>query len=69
MAIYIIPSTFNGTRLWTTYDVGIRQSVYLPVIFKALGDGTRYAMMKLIGSEPRASTELAWELKVSKATI
>jgi DNA-binding transcriptional ArsR family regulator len=69
VAIYIIPSTFNGTRLWTTYDVGIRQSVYLPVIFKALGDGTRYAMMKLIGSEPRASTELAWELKVSKATI
>lgn len=95
MAIYIIPSTFNGTRLWTTYDVGIRQSVYLPVvdpaiavdaddihvqapsmavadpavIFKALGDGTRYAMMKLIGSEPRSSTELARELKVSKATI
>ncbi len=39
------------------------------IIFKALGDGTRYAMMRLIGAQPRSSTELARELKVSKATI
>ncbi len=39
------------------------------LIFKALGDGTRYAMVQLIGRQPRTSADLARELSVSKATI
>ncbi|MBQ38827.1 MAG: hypothetical protein CME04_20770 [Gemmatimonadaceae bacterium] len=39
------------------------------LIFKALGDGTRYAMVQLIGRQARTSADLARELGVSKATI
>ncbi len=38
-------------------------------IFKALGDTTRYAMIKLLAKESRSSLELARALKVSKPTI
>lgn len=39
------------------------------LIFKALGDGTRYSMVQLIGQQPRTSADLARDLGVSKATI
>lgn len=39
------------------------------LIFKALGDSTRFAIAGLIGQKPRTSAELAKILKVSKATI
>lgn len=39
------------------------------LIFKALGDTTRYAMATLLASAPRTATELARTLAVSKPTI
>lgn len=39
------------------------------LIFKALGDSTRYAMVSLLARRPMSSVELAKALAVSKATI
>lgn len=39
------------------------------LIFKALGDNTRYALASLIGEKPRTAAELAKVLKVSKPTV
>jgi DNA-binding transcriptional ArsR family regulator len=39
------------------------------LICKALGDGTRFAIMTLIGRSPRSSAELAEHLSLSRATI
>jgi len=39
------------------------------LIFRALGDATRFAMMSLIGRCPRSAAELASQLSVSKPTI
>ena len=95
-AVYVLPSLFNDSRLWTTYENGDELTVYLPyfdpsiglgnddapdreafsapeldpaLIFKALGDNTRYALAGLIGEQPRSAAELAKTLKVSKPTI
>jgi DNA-binding transcriptional ArsR family regulator len=95
-AIYVLPSLFNDSRLWATYEHDEGIAVFLPyfdpsidldgdarqdweqfaapkldpaLIFKALGDNTRYALARLIGEEPRAAGELAKILKVSKPTI
>lgn len=95
-AIYVLPSLFNDSRLWTTYEHDGEITVYLPyfdpsidlaadttadreqfatpeldpaLIFKALGDNTRYALACLIGAESRTAVELAKILKVSKPTI
>ena len=39
------------------------------LVFKALGDATRYAIMSLISKSPCSSVDLAKELKLSKPTI
>lgn len=39
------------------------------LVFKALGDSTRYAIMLLLARNPRTMSELAAELGLSKATI
>ncbi|NKB68600.1 MAG: metalloregulator ArsR/SmtB family transcription factor [Candidatus Latescibacteria bacterium] len=39
------------------------------VVFKALGDSTRFAIAGLIGAEPQSAAELAKQLKVSKPTV
>lgn len=55
----------NQTVAQTTAQARLEPAL----IFKALGDGTRYGMVQLIGREPRTSADLARELNVSKATI
>ena len=39
------------------------------LVFKALGDSTRFAIAGLIGAEPRTAADLAKQLKVSKPTV
>jgi len=41
----------------------------IALIFRALGDATRFAMVSLIGHKPRTSIELARTLSVSKPTV
>jgi len=39
------------------------------LIFKALGDSTRFAMIKILAEEPTTSVDLAKRLNVTKATV
>jgi len=39
------------------------------LIFRALGDSTRFGIVRLIAETPRSSADLARELKLSRATI
>ena len=41
----------------------------IALIFRALGDATRFALVSLVGRQPRTSVELASLLSVSKPTI
>ena len=93
-SVYVLPSLFNDSRLWTTYEHRGEITVFLPyfdpsigldrdeeqeqfsapqldpaLIFKALGDNTRFALARLIGEESHTAAELAKILKVSKPTI
>lgn len=92
--IQIIPSAFNTSRLWATYeDIRGRKRIFIPVadsslllddiatvadespvndpsvVFKALGDTTRYAIVSAIARTPKTSIELARMFGVSKPTI
>jgi DNA-binding transcriptional ArsR family regulator len=39
------------------------------LVFKALGDATRFAILKLIAQQPRSAADIAKELNLSKPTI
>jgi DNA-binding transcriptional ArsR family regulator len=95
--IYILPSAFNTSRLWASYqDERGRRRYFIPLfdrslsldprseardeidtdtsvepslVFKALGDTTRYAIASVIAHTPMTSVELARMFKVSKPTI
>jgi DNA-binding transcriptional ArsR family regulator len=103
--IYIIPSTFNTSRLWAAYPGARgRMRYFIPLtdeslsldartqdrderepsvhesrqdesraepalVFKALGDTTRYAMASALARKPMTSVELARMFHVSKPTI
>ena len=100
VAIHVIPSAFNVSKLWATYqDSHERSRYYIPIldttlsvgadrikevelsepattttvdpalVFKALGDTTRYAIATTLARTPMTSVELAKIFKVSKPTI
>ena len=48
---------------------GIAEEIKPEVVFRALGDTTRYAIATILARSPMTPTELARELKVSKPTI
>lgn len=48
---------------------GIAEEIEPEVVFRALGDTTRYAIATILARSPATPTELARELKVSKPTI
>jgi DNA-binding transcriptional ArsR family regulator len=62
-------ATISVEPLATAGPHGPEPTLEPALIFKALGDGTRYSMVQLIGRAPRTSSDLARELGVSKATI
>jgi ArsR family transcriptional regulator len=47
----------------------VRQAADPALLFRALGDTTRYAMARVLARGPRTSVELAKDFAVSKATI
>jgi DNA-binding transcriptional ArsR family regulator len=85
--IYLIPSAFNTSNLWTAYeDADGSTRYFIPVlheslapgpspamdpslIFRALGDTTRYGIAASIARTPMTSLELARAFGVSKPTI
>ena len=99
LAIHVIPSAFNVSKLWAAYkDSHERTTYYIPIldtslslgaerskeversepaaspvdpalVFKALGDTTRYAIATTLARTPMTSVELAKLFKVSKPTI
>ena len=103
VAIHVIPSAFNVSKLWAAYkDSHERTRYYIPIldtslslgadrgkqkgkeveraepsvppvdpalVFKALGDTTRYAIATTLARTPMTSVELAKIFKVSKPTI
>jgi len=90
IAVHLIPSAFNITRLWAAYAGPDRRTrFFVPVldsaispleavdvrapdpslVFKALGDTTRYAIASTIARTPMTSVELARAFGVSKPTI
>ena len=99
LAIHVIPSAFNVSKLWAAYkDSHERTRYYVPIldttlslgegngkeveraevpvrpvdpalVFKALGDTTRYAIATTLARTPMTSVELAKIFKVSKPTI
>jgi hypothetical protein len=99
VAIHVIPSAFNVSKLWAAYkDSHERTRYYIPIldtslslgaerskeveraepaalpvdpalVFKALGDTTRYAIATTLARTPMTSVELAKLFKVSKPTI
>ncbi len=48
---------------------GVAQAADSALLFRALGDTTRYAMARVLARGPRTSVELAKDFAVSKATI
>lgn len=48
---------------------GLREDVKPEIIFRALGDTTRYAIATILARSPMTPTDLARQLKVSKPTI
>jgi ArsR family transcriptional regulator, arsenate/arsenite/antimonite-responsive transcriptional repressor len=90
IAVHLIPSAFNITRLWAAYAGADRRTrFFVPVldssispleltdartpepalVFKALGDTTRYAIASTIARTPMTSVELSRAFGVSKPTI
>lgn len=82
--VYLIPTVFNSLNLWAAYpDAQGRTRYFLPLldispadraldpalVFRALGDITRYAIASSIAREPTTSVELARAFSVSKPTI
>ena len=85
--IYLIPSAFNTSNLWTAYeDADGSMRYFIPVLqeslvpgpssaldpslmFRALGDTTRYGIASSIARMPMTSLELARAFGVSKPTI
>jgi DNA-binding transcriptional ArsR family regulator len=85
--IYLLPSAFNMSGLWASYDDARgKKRYFIPVldrtlspeassaidpslIFRALGDTTRYAIATSIARAPMTSLELARAFDVSKPTI
>lgn len=72
----------NGVAPWIPYfdpDLGAQLALGdsddsesdtdIALVFRALGDATRFALVSLIGRQPRTSIELARLLSVSKPTI
>jgi DNA-binding transcriptional ArsR family regulator len=53
----------------TPGESGIEPVPDIALIFRALGDATRFAMASLIGRYPRSAAELATALSVSRPTI
>lgn len=45
------------------------ESIEPPLVFRALGDTTRFAIAKIIAREPTSSTELARRLGLTKGTV
>jgi len=45
------------------------ESIEPPLVFRALGDTTRFAIAKIIAREPTSSTELARQLGLAKGTV
>lgn len=46
-----------------------KESIEPPLVFRALGDTTRFAIAKIIAKEPTSSTELARRMGLTKGTV
>lgn len=63
------PGIVVGVGGETTNQVDTTQRMDPALVFKALGDPTRFAMVVLISRVPRTATDLANELGLSKGTV
>jgi len=58
-----------SVRLRRPLNRGVARAADPALLFRALGDTTRYAMARVLARAPRTSVELAKDFAVSKATI
>ena len=59
----------SSARSRSALDRGVSTGADPALLFRALGDTTRYAMARVLARGPRTSIELAKDFAVSKATI